>query len=361
MENFKLEKYLSNGVENIVKGALKASITNPKESIYMMKYASFSKQARKLRQEAEEKGEHIPPFLIASITTKCNLHCKGCYSRENHACGDTEAKNQLRHDEWFHIFEQAKNMGIGFILLAGGEPMMRKDVILEAGKIPEILFPIFTNGTMLEKEDRKIFENHRNLVPILSIEGQREGTDQRRGVGTYNRLIDGMEHLNKDGILYGVSITVTKQNKEEVTSTVFLNELSSRGCKAIIYVEYVPVDKETKDMAFGDEEREWMKNRLLSLRQERNSMILISFPGDEKTSGGCLAAGRGFFHINAHGGAEPCPFSPYSDTSLRDVSLQDALNSPLFRKLKDENVLMEEHKGGCVLFEKQEIVEGFLA
>ncbi len=361
MENFNLEKYLSNGVENIVKGALKASLVNPKESIYMMKYASYSKEARKLRQEAEKRQEHIPPFLIASITTKCNLHCKGCYSRENHACSDTEAQNQLRQEEWFHIFEQAKNMGIGFILLAGGEPMMRKDVLLEAGKIPEILFPIFTNGTMLEKEDRKIFEKYRNLVPILSIEGHKEGTDQRRGEGTYDHLMDGMEHLNKDGILYGASVTVTKQNKEEVTSNLFLDELSRRGCKAVIYVEYVPVDKSTKDMAFGDEEREWMNNRLLFLRQKEDPMILISFPGDEKTSGGCLAAGRGFFHINAHGGAEPCPFSPYSDTNLRDVSLKEALKSQLFRKLVDGNVLMEEHQGGCVLFEKQEIVKGFLA
>jgi len=85
--------------------------------------------------------------------------------------------------------------------------------------------------------------------------------------------------------------------------------------------------------------------------------LFISFPGDEKTSGGCLAAGRGFFHINANGGAEPCPFSPYSDTNLRNVSLADALNSPLFLALQNENILMEEHPGGCVLFDRMDNVE----
>jgi MoaA/NifB/PqqE/SkfB family radical SAM enzyme len=62
-------------------------------------------------------------------------------------------------------------------------------------------------------------------------------------------------------------------------------------------------------------------------------MIFISFPGDEKTSGGCLAAGRGFFHINSHGGAEPCPASPYSDINVRDSSLLDLQSVSLLKIL----------------------------
>jgi len=89
-------------------------------------------------------------------------------------------------------------------------------------------------------------------------------------------------------------------------------------------------------------------------------MLFISFPGDEKTSGGCLAAGRGFFHINSIGGAEPCPFSPYSDTNLKNTSLREAINSPFFKRLRDNDVLMEEHIGGCILFEKEETVQSFL-
>ncbi len=89
-------------------------------------------------------------------------------------------------------------------------------------------------------------------------------------------------------------------------------------------------------------------------------MVFISFPGDEKTSGGCLAAGRGFFHINAMGKAEPCPFSPYSDSNVKETSLKEALNSKLFKRLKEENILLEEHAGGCVLFERKEMVEQLL-
>lgn len=57
------------------------------------------------------------------------------------------------------------------------------------------------------------------------------------------------------------------------------------------------------------------------------------------------------------GGAEPCPFSPYSDVNLRETTLRDALKSPLFLKLKENGNLEKEHIGGCVLFEQEEQVK----
>lgn len=83
----------------------------------------------------------------------------------------------------------------------------------------------------------------------------------------------------------------------------------------------------------------------------------MSFPGDEKYTGGCLAAGRGFFHINANGDAEPCPFSPYSDISVRDHSLLEVLDSRLFVKMRQSGMLLGEHTGGCLLFNKEDDVK----
>ena len=88
-----------------------------------------------------------------------------------------------------------------------------------------------------------------------------------------------------------------------------------------------------------------MMGRIDELRESRQDMVFVSFPGDEKSSGGCLAAGRGFFHINSHGGAEPCPFSPYSDISVKDTSLKEALRSNLFTALRDGDILAGEHTG----------------
>jgi len=93
-------------------------------------------------------------------------------------------------------------------------------------------------------------------------------------------------------------------------------------------VEYVPVSDESRELAPTDTEREYLMEKINRLREERPEMVYVSFPGDEKSSGGCVAAGRGFFHINSHGGAEPCPFSPYSDINVRETSLREALHSP---------------------------------
>ena len=96
------------------------------------------------------------------------------------------------------------------------------------------------------------------------------------------------------------------------------------------------------------------------LRRDYSEAVLLSFPGDELAMGGCMAAGREFFHINSHGGAEPCPFSPYSDVSIKETSLREAISSPLFQKLQNQGVLSGEHVGGCVLFEKRDQVEAIL-
>ncbi|WP_167957403.1 radical SAM protein [Anaerosporobacter faecicola] len=357
MSEINLGEYLYGGIEKIIKGAMRTTLRNPRETVFLGGFAKSAKKASKIRKRYEEEQIHVPAFLIASITTKCNLHCAGCYARANHSCFDAEKQGQMTGEEWGHVFSQAKDMGVSFILLAGGEPFLRKDVLEKATLHKEIIFPIFTNGTMFDLERLDQFDHNRNLVPILSIEGKKDKTDARRGLGMYERLQENMEQLKKKGILYGVSVTVTKTNQEEVMSEAFTTMLVEKGAKVVIYVEYVPVDEQTTELALTDEDRNKMEKRLADLRMEQPNLVFVSFPGDEKTSGGCLAAGRGFFHINAMGGAEPCPFSPYSDCNVREKSLLEALQSPLFQKLRTEHVLMKEHMGGCVLFEQKEEVE----
>ncbi len=360
---FNLESYLTDGVENIVSGILKTIWHNPKESYFMAQYVAQSRRASKLREKAKKDGQHIPPFLIASITTQCNLHCNGCYARANHSCYDQEpdgnAPQLLRAEQWENIFKQASDLGIGFILLAGGEPFVRQDVLMAAGGYKNILFPIFTNGTMINSKYLDLLDEKRNLIPIVSIEGKQETTDARRGAGVYHRVHSTMQELHKRGLLFGASVTVTSENMDEVLSDSFIDELSKSGCRAIIYVEYVPIDHQTIGMALDDATRFRMIQRLDFARTLHSNMLMVSFPGDEKSSGGCLAAGRGFFHINAFGGAEPCPFSPYSDISVADTSLVDAMQSPLFKKLQQGN-LMQEHTGGCVLFAQEEQIKQLL-
>ena len=360
-ETFDLQAYLTKGVETVVADALRATLKDPRESAFLLKFAAASKAASKKRLEAEAAGEHIPSYLIASITSACNLHCAGCYSRCTNATVDAAPVSQLSDEEWLRLFDEADELGISFILLAGGEPMLRRDIIEAAGKKPNILFPIFTNGTFIDRRYFELFDRCRNLVPILSIEGEKAITDARRGKGVYDRQIANMDEFHRRGLIFGASVTVTTQNLKEVSSEAFLKKLSDRGCRAVIFVEFVPVTDESKELAPGDEERAYLASEIARLRAEHPEMVYISFPGDEKSSGGCVAAGRGFFHINSHGGAEPCPFSPYSDVNVRSSSLREAMHSPLFTALRSGDILLDEHEGGCVLYEKRAQVEALLA
>jgi MoaA/NifB/PqqE/SkfB family radical SAM enzyme len=358
-EKFDLQSYMTKGVERVVTDAVKATLKNPRESAFMLKFAAASKAASKKRKLSEDSGEHIPPFLIASITSSCNLHCAGCYSRGIDSCCDEKPRDQLNAQEWNKVFLEAEDIGISFIFLAGGEPLIRRDVIEQAAAHPKILFPIVTNGTLLDKYI-DILDKNRNLVPVISIEGGRVKTDARRGEGMYKVIEDRMDILNKKGIAFGASITVTKENLNEVYSEAFLKNLSERGCKLVIFIEYVPVEKGTEDLAPTDTERELMEQLILDRRQKFENMLMIEFPGSEKNYGGCLAAGRGFFHINSRGGAEPCPFSPYSDVNIRNMTLKEAMKSPLFKALQSGGILADDHDGGCVLYQKREQVEKLL-
>jgi len=176
----------------------------------------------------------------------------------------------------------------------------------------------------------------------------------------YRQVTDAMQHLKDRGMVFGASVTVTTENIDEVYSDAFLDNLYALGCKAVIFVEFVPVTEESTHLAPTEKEQAFMHREVKRLRRRKRGMVFISFPGDEKSSGGCVAAGRGFFHINSHGGAEPCPFSPYSDINVRDTSLREALRSPLFQALQTQGLLQDDHVGGCTLYMHRDEVEAIL-
>ena len=347
-QSFDLKNYLASGVEHVLRDILKATAKNPKESAFMAKFALRAKASASVRADKS----FLPPFLIASVTSLCNMHCKGCYVRGIGSCHDAAgapAGEMLTADEWRSVFSQARDAGICFIIIVGGEPLLRPDVLEAAAEFPEILFPVFTNGTLMNDHYLALFDKHRNLVPILSLEGDQQATDERRGSGIYETLLDCMTQMSDLSLLFGASITVTTENIRNVTDTRFIDEMQKHGCRAVFFVDYVSTSDADWALEPADEQREYMKEKMADFRRDYPEMIFISFPGDEKASGGCLAAGRGFFHINAYGGAEPCPFSPYSDRNVRETPLTEIMESILFRTLHESGMLLEDHPGGCVL------------
>jgi MoaA/NifB/PqqE/SkfB family radical SAM enzyme len=361
MESFRdVNTYLNEGAEKLVADILRSTLRNPRETAFINRFHKHQKQMEKRREALEAQGQHIPMFLISSITSACNLSCKGCYARANGMCGEKASGELLSADEWDGIFSQAEEAGISFVLLAGGEPLLRLDVLDKAAGHEGIVFPIFTNGTLLDRDAIHMLNDHRNLVPVISLEGGQFATDDRRGEGIYDLTQENFRDLNDQKLLFGVSLTVTTENIAEVTSETYLRGLYDLGCRLVFFIEYVPVAKGTEHLAPGDKERRLLEKTQDALRERFPAMIFLSFPGDEKYMGGCLAAGRGFFHINPYGGAEPCPFSPFSDISLKDHTLMQALSSPFFQRVRELNAKETDHQGGCALFAREAHVKSLL-
>ena len=353
-----LSSYMAGSIRNIMTTAYLNVLSNSREARFVSRMQRVIGKAERRRKECLKKeGLEVPPFLIASIATTCNLQCKGCYARKNGIAGDTPTKATLSPDQWHTIFSDAAELGVSFCLLAGGEPLTRRDLLESAATIEDIIFPVFTNGTLIGALYTEFFKHHLNMIPVISLEGELTATDGRRGKGVFQRALLSMEMLQKEKLFFGTSITVTTENYHEVTSKGFLSHLASLGCKLVFYVEYVPFDESTEHLAFRDEHVAEMEQILEERREQYKEMIFLSFPGDEKALDGCMAAGRGFFHIGPDGSAEPCPFSPFSDRNVAQTCLRDAIASPLFRKIRDARALGWEHTGGCTLYEHRDEVK----
>jgi len=351
-----LNHFMNRGIRNIVGTLRRYYMTNSKGRAFLGAMLPRVQKCAEIREGYEDAGTHIPPLLIASIASSCNLHCVGCYARAGGGCGEGRSEPDLKSEKWESLFEEAAGLGIPFILLAGGEPFMRRDVIQAAAQNRDTMFPVFTNGTMLDADYLSLLDESRNVIPVFSIEGEAQQTDRRRGRGVSKVVAEAMECLSEKSILFGVSVTVTSENLYAVTEPNFLLKLRSRGCGLVFFVEYVPVSGGTEHLTLTQEEVEALALAVGGLKQSARDMILLSFPGDEAAMGGCLASGRGFFHINASGGAEPCPFSPYSRQSVQQSSILEILQSDYFAEMRKIARNAGERTGGCTLFSLQDQV-----
>jgi MoaA/NifB/PqqE/SkfB family radical SAM enzyme len=160
--------------------------------------------------------------------------------------------------------------------------------------------------------------------------------------------------------MFGMSITLTRENFEEVTHPVWMHENHAMGCNLFFLIEYVPQSLADVNLCLTDTQKEVLQWRLERLRKQIPALF-ISLPGDEERYGGCLAAGRGFIHISSEGDLEPCPFAPYSDISIRDNSLAEALQSSFLNRIRQSHHLFKETHEGCTLWENREWVQGQLA
>jgi len=347
---------LNKSIWRFYRNALGAFLFQPTQWGRVARLAAIQRRAARRRKAAQRAGGHIPPYLIISVTRQCNLHCKGCYARAQHR---DKAGDELTADEWTRILSEARDLGVSTVIVAGGEPFVKTGLLDLFARFPDMVFAVFTNGMLLGDEKVQKISKMPHVVPVISLEGQGDTTDDRRGPGVYRAVVQSMERLRSRGVLFGVSHTVTTANMDAVTSRGYIRELKWRGCRLVFYIEYVPFEAGTEEMELTEEARRTLLRRTETLGK-REQVLAVGFPGDEEIFGGCLAAGRGFLHIGADGAVEPCPFSPFSNLNLRDVSFQEALQSRFLKAVRDNHAMLDETSGGCALFRHRDQVEVLL-
>lgn len=333
--------------------ALRIIHTSPGLFITGTKIAYHQKKAAAARQEFEQQGLIVPPVLIISITSRCNLACAGCYMKRKRVLQAPEMSPDLLRS----VISEAADLGVSVIVIAGGEPLLRKGEIFSlARSFPQILFPLFTNGLLIDNETAQEMATLKNIVPLISFEGFRSDTDTRRGNGVYDRLLSSCSVLQKHGIFFGCSVTITRANSARVTDDEFIRGMMEAGARVFTFVEYVPIEPGTEDLVLTTDQQKALHARISTL-EKQFSALFIGFPGDEEQFGGCLAAGRGFIHISSSGSVEPCPAAPFSDANLTSVSLRDALQSSFLDTIRQHHDLLTETKGGCALWTNWEWVQ----
>ncbi|MFX0081912.1 MAG: radical SAM/SPASM domain-containing protein [Candidatus Hodarchaeota archaeon] len=330
-------------------------LKHPKSMYAMMRLARAYKKSRRIRIEELLQGTKVPSFLILSITSNCNLKCTGCYAAATGTLCNNKTNKSLDLEQWIEIIKEASELGVFGFIIAGGEPFLMPNLLQISKEFKDRLFLIFTNGTILGEEDYKKLKRQKNTIIIVSIEGDQELTNSRRGYGVYEKVLSTINNLDEIGVISGISVTINRNNFKFWMKSENLDDLISKGVRLAFLLEYIPVDNDNELMLTEEESIEFRK-KVLNYR-ETKQIFLVHSPGDEEYMGGCVSAGRGFAHVTPSGDLTPCPVSNIATHNLTKSSLKAGLDSQLFKVIRESEHLLETNGSPCALFSNSTEVE----
>jgi MoaA/NifB/PqqE/SkfB family radical SAM enzyme len=291
-----------------------------------------------------------PAVMAISPTMRCNLACEGCYSAEYDRA---EAITTARFDA---LLTECEDLGIYLVVVSGGEPFLRGDLIDMFARHPATEFLVFTNGTLIARRGlAPALASLGNVVPCVSVEGLEGQTDARRGRGVHAEAMAAMAALREAGVLFGFSATPMRHTSDLAVSDAFVGRMARAGCFFGFYFNYVPLGR-NPDLSLmpTPEQRRSRSRRVRELRRS-GPVLVTDFWCDGDLAGGCLSAGRVYFHVNAAGGVEPCVFHQFSVDSILDRPLIDALDSPYFRHLRGAIATFDDWSRPCPVIDRPDV------
>ncbi len=293
-----------------------------------------------------QNGFNVPWAILMDPTSACNLKCAGCWASEYNKT------SSLSNELMDRIVTEGKELGIYMYLFSGGEPLLSKrDLLKLAEKHNECMFLSFTNATLVDEEFARELARVGNFLLAISVEGFASETDMRRGQGTYQKVINAMDILKKHGVGFGFSACYHKYNTDAIGTEEYIDLMVEKGCMFGWLFTYLPIGKDAvTDLLATPEQREFMFHQVRNFRQTK-PIFLLDFWNDGEFVDGCIAGGRRYLHINSNGDVEPCAFIHYSNVNIKDVSLFEALKSPLFLQYKENHPFNDNHLRPCPLLD----------
>ncbi len=162
-------------------------------------------------------GQRVPFSGSLALTHRCNLRCVHCYAREEP--GENVSGSELNTDQWLKIISEIKEAGCLFLLLTGGEPLLRDDfpAIYSFARKNGFLVTLFTNATLVSDSILRLFHDLPPRLVEVSIYGASAGIHDRiTGIpGSFAKAMEGIEAFQFEGIpvrLKSVLMTLNDEN-----------------------------------------------------------------------------------------------------------------------------------------------------
>ncbi len=182
----------------------------------------------------------LPISGTFELTARCNFSCPMCYV---HLQGKDVAQRELSATQWIELARQAKDQGMVFVLLTGGEPFLRKDFfeIYSAMKAMGLLISINTNGSLLSGEiRRKLLEDPPFRVNLSLYGGCAKTYQDMCGQNVFDQVVENIRALREAGVDVRINLSITPYNQQDLEKIYRLSQELDVHIKGTAYM-YPPI------------------------------------------------------------------------------------------------------------------------
>jgi MoaA/NifB/PqqE/SkfB family radical SAM enzyme len=276
--------------------------------------------------------------VVMEITKRCNQQCRHCYSwaQRKKKMSDQTINRIIRlvHNNYKHIF------------ITGGEPTLDKRIFKIAAKNPDIMFFMFTNGSVIGQNFARKLASIGNLIPVLSFDGDSASRhDYFKGKGSWQKLMRAIKILNSLRLPWGYLSMITNLNARQVLSKKFVKAMKKRGAILARYLEYIPVGLSAKSELVPS-------GVTYNLMEKRKQEIIKNYEiyMQETAQSKCL----GLIFFDVDGNIKCCPFFHYAKHNIAQGKIEKSIKDSIRDWCK------AEYRGECPVYSDQEGLKAYL-